>query len=418
MRTLHHLFSSRSSPTWTASAEWPTEDGNGGSAIGWRSDPDPARPGPALTAEFCTRPPHDDEWRAIANGLAPQGRFATAAWIRAWGDNCLPYQNWRAPLRYLTVRAGEGRLQAVFPIARQTKFGVSVDALAGYYWPFRTPIIPEPSADACEALAAALTRRRSTLALRYGPVPDTLLGVAALNRALERQGWRIHRTTLGETVSVVLPGSWQQFEDRLGKSLRKKTKYYERKMRREGALEIQRRTGSTGASWSETVRDLGSIEAKSWQGRSGGRPRFFGEANQAFWTTLLADPSFASIASVWLMYFNGEPVSFCFCLDCGDTRHIVANHYAERVQGYSTGSVLYRHVFRDAVESGALQHVNIGLGDAGYKSRWGAHPSFQLVDWIAFRPGVRGRLLDWASRLRWSIQGMMATYRKTAPNDA
>jgi CelD/BcsL family acetyltransferase involved in cellulose biosynthesis len=106
------------------------------------------------------------------------------------------------------------------------------------------------------------------------------------------------------------------------------------------------------------------------------------------------------MVSVWLMYFRGEPVSFCFCLDCADMRHVVANHYAEHVRGYSTGSVLYRHMFRDAVESGVIRRVNIGMGDSGYKSRWGAQPSFALVDWIAFRPGARGRLLDLAQRLR------------------
>ena len=372
----------------------------------------------ALTAEFCKSPPHDDEWRAIVDRVAPHGRFATAAWIRAWGDHCLPYQNWRAPVQYVTVRTGDGQLHAVFPTATQTKFGASVTALAGYYWPFRTPIIPEPSTDACDALAVAFTRRRATLALRYGPVPDRLPGVEAFNRALERQGWRVHRTTLGETFSVALPDRWDQFEERLGKSLRKKTHYYERKMRREGALDIQRRRGSAGAGWPETVRDLAAIEAKSWQRRTGGRPRFFGAPNQAFWTTLLADPSFASLVSAWVMYFNGEPVSFCVCLDCGDTRHIVANHYAESVQGYSTGSVLYRHVFRDAVESGTLRRINIGLGDAGYKSRWGAQPSFQLVDWIAFRPGVRGRLLEWASRLRRSTRALEPPGQDPAPDAA
>jgi len=50
-----------------------------------------------------------------------------------------------------------------------------------------------------------------------------------------------------------------------------------------------------------------------------------------------------------------------------------------------------------------LRSVNIGMGDPGYKSRWGANPSFQLVDWIAFRPGVRGYFLDFAHRMRRSF---------------
>ena len=44
--------------------------------------------------------------------------------------------------------------------------------------------------------------------------------------------------------------------------------------------------------------------------------------------------------------------------------------------------------------------VNIGAGDSGYKTRWGAQPSFKLIDWFAFRPGAGGRLLELANQLR------------------
>lgn len=345
--------------------------------------------------------PGDDEWQSLASALIPDSRFVTAAWIHAWSKSFLPFQNWMPPVRYLTVRTSQGQLRAVFPFATQKQFGISVASLGGFYWPFRSPVIPDRSgAETCEALATAFTRSRRTLALRYGPVPETHAGIAGFNIALENQGWRLHRLDLGETFTVNLPDTWQQFERSLGKNLRTNTSYYERKMGREGALEIRRVKNTTGPSWSETIRDLGLIEEKSWQRREGGKLRFFGERNQSFWTNLLCESGYGDMVSVWLMYFNGEPVSFCFCLDCADVRYIVANNYAEHVHAYSTGSVLYRHVFRDAVESGVIRCVNIGTGDSGYKSRWGAQPSFQLVDWIAFRPGARGRLLDLAQRIR------------------
>jgi hypothetical protein len=354
-----------------------------------------------LTTEFCTTAPRDDEWQALASAMTPSCRFATAAWIDAWGKSFLPYQNWLPPLQYLTVRAGDGQLRAVFPFATQKQIGISVASLGGFYWPFRSPILPENSgAEAFEALAGAFTRSSTTLALRYGPVPETHPGIAGLNLALENQGWLLHGFRLGKTFAVRLPDTWQQFESSLGKSLRTNTRYYERKMRREGDLEIRCTKNSGGPCWAETIRDLGVIERNSWQWREGGKLRFFGERNQAFWSRLLPESGLGKLASVWLMYFKGEPVSFCFCLDCGDIRHIVANNYAERVHGYGTGSILYSYVFRDAVESGTIHSVNIGLGDSGYKSRWGAKPSFDLVDWIAFRPGAFGRLLGLANMIR------------------
>jgi hypothetical protein len=368
--------------------------------------PTPTRPVMAsgLTAEFCTTAPGDDEWEALTAAMTSATRFATAPWFDAWAKSFLPYQNWRPPVQYLTVRGGHGLLRAVFPFATQKQAGISIASLGGFYWPFRSPVIPDDSgSETFDAIARAFTGSSETLVLRYGPVPEAHPGVAGLNLALEAQGWRLRRLPLGATFAVTLPPTWQQFEHNLGKSLRTNTRYYERKMRREGELEIRCARNGSGTRWAETIRDLGVIERSSWQGREGGKLRFLGEHNHAFWTRLLAESGFGRLASVWLMYFKGAPVSFCFCLDCGNIRHIVANNYAEHVHGYRTGSVLYGYVFRDAVESAAIESVNIGLGDSGYKSRWGAKPSFALEDWIAFRPGARGRLLSIADMIRRSV---------------
>ncbi len=349
------------------------------------------------TTEFCIPAPRDDEWQALAARLVPHSRFVTAAWIRAWGQCFLPHQNWLPPLRYLTVRANDGQLLAVFPFATQKQAGFAIASLGGFYWPFRSPIIPEnSSAEAITALASAFTGSGAIAALRYGPVPETHAAIDGLNLALQAQGWRVHRVNLGETYSVDLPGTWQQFEHRLSKKLRLDASRDERKMRRDGDVDIRCTRNSLGASWSETVSDLGAIEGKSWQWREGGKLRFLGDRNHAFWTSLLSSSGVATKVSVWVMYFKKEPVSFCLCLDCGDVRHIVANNYAEHVRRYGTGSILYKYVFRDAIESGTVRRVNIGMGDPGYKSRWGAQPSFKLVDWIAFQPSVRGRLLEFA----------------------
>jgi hypothetical protein len=246
------------------------------------------------------------------------------------------------------------------------------------------------------------------MAIRYGPVPEIDVGIARLNEALARKGWRLHRSDLGTTFAVDLPGTWAELEQRLGKSLRSNMQYYERKMRREGALEIRRISGAGDPGWRTAIDDLGAIERKSWQFRVGGKLRFHGERNAAFWANLLVRDRFGDVAKAWVMHFNGEPVSFCFCLDSGEVRYVLANNYAESVHRYSTGSILYKHVFGDAIDSRVIRRINIGLGDSGYKSRWGARPAFELVDWIAFRPGLRGGALDLAWRLRQALGGRWA----------
>lgn len=361
-----------------------------------------------VKAEFLSKPPLESAWQALVAAAAPEHRYLTAAWFDAWDRHLLPYENWRGPLRYLAACGPEGTLRAVIPLATQRQLGIAVASLGGLYWPFRAPLIAQSAAEAtCDALAATLTRSRVLMALRYGPVPDNDACISRLNAALAKVGWRLRRSTLGTTYAVDLPRTWAELERRLGKSLRTNVDYYERKLGREGALAIRCIRGADHPDWQAVVDDLASIEQRSWQFRERGRLRFHGERNRAFWRDLLVDNRFGQVAVAWVMHYNGEPVSFCFCLDCGDIRYILANNYAESVHRYSTGSVLYKHVFRDAIESGAIRRINIGLGDSGYKSRWSATPAFDLVDWIAFRPGLRGSALD----LAWRLRGTLAKVR-------
>lgn len=341
----------------------------------------------------------------------------SAAWYGAWGKRFLPHQNWRGPLRYLSARNPNGTLRAVVPLATQSQLGVSVSAVAGLYWPFRAPLISNAESNAaCDALADALTGARSLVGFRCGPVPDTNFAVARLGDALMRRHWRVHRSQLGTGYVVDLPETWDEFERRLGKQLRSNMKYYERKMAREGALEIRCCRGLRNLDWRDVLGDLATIECASWQFKEGGKLRFNGERNIAFWTDLLVDGEFGDSANAWIMYFDSRPVSFSFCIDCGDTRHVLANNYAEDVRAYSTGTVLYKHVFRDAIASRVIRRIDIGMGDSGYKSRWGAVPAFRLEDWIAFRPGLRGSALDAAWRMRGSFGGRRAGRRDTDDN--
>lgn len=371
-----------------------------------------------LTTEFCSTPPAENEWRALAGAAAPEMRFMVSAWYSAWAKCFLPHHGWHGPLRYLSARDSDGRLRAVVPLATQRQCGVSVSAVGGLYWPFRSPLIAMIDAQAaCDALAEALTRTRSLVGLRCGPVPDTNAAVARLGDALGKQDWCVHRSRLGTAYAVDLPGTWDEFEQRLGKSLRTSMKYYERKMAREGTLEIRSCKGLRDPGWRSVLGDLATIERGSWQFKEHGTLRFNGERNIAFWTSLLVDGEFGDSAIAWVMYFDSRPVSFSFCIDCGDTRHVLANNYAEDVRGYSTGTVLYKHVFRDAIGSGAIRRIDIGMGDSGYKSRWGALPAFSLEDWIAFRPGLRGSALDVAWRARRSI-GERRAARRDADDSA
>ena len=302
-------------------------------------------------------------------------------------------------MSYLVARGCDGALIGLAPLARQKRAGVMFTSLGGYYSPFRSIVLASGARrDAAECLAAALSESAGCTALRYGPVPMEDEDVAALNAALVKMGWRLQAMPAGATMAVDLPTTWDAFERRLGRKLRINSAYYERKMQREGGLVIREISGNGRVDWSQVIADLGRVEEKSWLVSGAGTLRFLGDRNYRFWLGLLSQSEAGNHARVWLMYLGNAPVSFCFAMDYGGVRYVLANQYAETVRNFSTGSVLYRHMFRDAIESGAIGRVNVGTGDSGCKRRWGAAPSFGLKNWLAFPPGFYGSLLDLALR--------------------
>jgi Acetyltransferase (GNAT) domain len=358
-------------------------------------------------AQFYEMAPSHEEWNALLRDIVPAKAFLTAAWFEHWSRSFLPLNSWCGPLSYLVARGHDGALIGLAPFAMQKKAGIKFTSLGGYYSPFRSIVLADSARHvAAENLAVALSESADCFALRYGPVRADDEDFAALNAALVKRGWRLNAMPAGATVAVDLPTTWDAFERRLGRKLRVSSAYYERKMQREGVVVIREFSGSNKVDWSGVIADLGHVEAQSWLVSETGNLRFLGDRNHRFWLGLLSQSEAGDHVRVWLMYWRGSPVSFCFAMDYGYVRYVLANQYSEAVRNYRTGSILYRYMFRDAIESGTVSTINIGAGDSGYKSRWGANPSFRLKNWLAFPPGVRGRLLDLGLRawnwLHWN----------------
>jgi len=350
-------------------------------------------------AQFHETAPSQEEWSALLRDAAPTKSFLSAAWFEHWSRSYLPLNGWRGPVLYLVARGRDGALIGLAPFARQQRAGVSFTSLGGYYSPFRSIVLAGAAREAAaEGLAETLSERTICVALRFGPIPTDDADIAALNIALAKRGWKLHAIPAGTAMAVDLPATWDAFERQLGKGLRTKSAYYERKMQREGSVDIREFLGGSNTDWASVIADLGSVEEQSWLVSKAGNLRFLGERNHRFWVGLLSQSEAGDHARLWLMYFRGSPVSFCFAMDYGRVRYVLANQYAASVRSYRTGSVLYRYMFRNAIDSRAISAINIGAGDSGYKSRWGAKPSFGLENWVAFPPGVRGSLLALAFR--------------------
>jgi Acetyltransferase (GNAT) domain len=347
--------------------------------------------------------PDMGEWRALRGRMPPESAFLGGGWIETWAESYLPYGRWRGPCRYLSVRDGHGELAAVLPFATMKFSPFEFRAGGGYFLPYRGVALaaPEgPKRAACAALADALIDYTPwRLGLRIGPVCDQDGSSRALAAALKTRGWLVGTRRLGQCMVLEVPRTLAEFSHLSGDMI-KRVSYYERRMRRTGRLEIGEFRSLERRRWQSVLLDAAAIERNSWlAGASGGHLIFATGADQKFWIHVVDDEFFSSALALWLMYLDDRPVSLALTLDAGDRKFILANLYDEQFKNHSPGHILTDHVIREAIQR-SQRYLDWGLGDSGYKQRWGAKPGYTLYDLLAFPPGPIGRILKRAIEWR------------------
>lgn len=341
-----------------------------------------------------------NDWTNVADSGPGERRFLRPTWFQAWEGAFGNDRNWRVPIRYIHICDGADS-SCILPLGMQHVGPFRFASLCGGYLPLRgIPYCGEPRRLAAP-LAAALKDVAPAVGIRLGPVPDTDPLLVLLLPELERCGWKLMRKSIGSEFMLDNPASLEAYKASLSIKRRKKVDYYWRKMNEAGPTELQH-FNDAGEAWPMVLGDIAKVEAASWVAQKG-EPRFMGQQNQAYWAMLTADPWFSRAINVWLIYHEGAPVSFALTLDSGRTRYVIANGFDEQVASFRTGSKIYQELIFDAFSRGIV-HINIGLGDSGYKSGWGALPGATLMDVVAFSPSMGGRTALLLARARDTVQ--------------
>jgi CelD/BcsL family acetyltransferase involved in cellulose biosynthesis len=331
--------------------------------------------------------------------MAPEFQFLACHWSEPWGRHLMSASGWKGPILYVVTRNDLGKVVGAVPFGVREKAGLRFLSLAGSFVPFRGFPVAARSADAvADSLAEHLTRHHRNKCLRLAPVARKDPVCQPLIDRLERRGWRIDMAHNGYRQLIQLPDTWEEYAAERKGSRWKKVDKLDRRMRRDHEVTLQLYTSETCENWEAVVRDLGDIEDGSWLPSKDGDFKFSGPENRKFWTEVFHAQRRGLAARVWILYLDGKPVTFDFNFDSGPCRYSLAGHYVEDVKTFSTGTILFREVVKDAIERG-VRTIDMGGGDPGYKKYWGAQPEDPIVDWTAFPPGIRGGLLHGGVRL-------------------
>jgi CelD/BcsL family acetyltransferase involved in cellulose biosynthesis len=195
-----------------------------------------------------------------------------------------------------------------------------------------------------------------------------------------------------------LPNTEKELLTRASASLLKNVAYLRRRLEREVGSVTEERHALRG-DCCKLLNVVANIESSSWVAQSGGDTKFVDARYRNFWSHLSLAENWNTEVVVWLLRAGKYTLSFSAHIETERTLHVVANGYDERWKSYSPGSLLSREVLVDACRRGR-RWLNWGQGDSGYKQRWGARDTEQLLDLMLFSPTTLGRAMLQIGRWR------------------
>lgn len=329
-----------------------------------------------------------DAFDTLAEAERPDRSFLRSQWFSSGPEPAT---------RLAVARVPSGRPLAGFALRPKpigpAALGIRINQIAGPYWPLRA--VPVDTSSCAPTLANALRDASLTKALgpafRLGPVVQQHPSLSLLIDAAKLAGWSVLTKSVGQHFAVDLAtltasGNWPSTRGQ------RKRRWHVRNMEKIAPVRTEYFTGS---NWSAATRDaMAAIEANCWLGQleDGGDTKFRDPSLRLTWEDAANDPVLAAMIRGSLFWVGDDPVAFTFGLDCGTSRLLIANNYDQRFAKESPGKILIYDDFIKAAERG-IAWMDLGLGDAGYKTDMGAQQVGTFVDLMFVRNPLLARVL-------------------------
>ena len=315
-----------------------------------------------------------DDWHGLLDRVRPDLRLFGPEWFSIWDRTIGSHAPWTGEMQVAAVYDESNRLCGVMPIGHPKVGLLRVNAMGGYFQPWRLVLAQQSHEFAVGRALGWFLVEIGWSVLQLGPWPMSHEAHRGILSALNELEMPIQRQNSDELAIAELPTTWEQCQEEvLGRKSLRKIRNYENKLAREHQIDVRHLRLPSATETTDFLTAIAGIEQRSWlTDNPHGRPRFTGPVEQHFWSELirtwLAPQGFFD---GWLMLADNEPISFIVAATVGSTRYVIANNYDQAWSHYRTGSQLYRQMFAEGYSRGVTRY-DFGTNELHYKSHWGA----------------------------------------------
>lgn len=331
------------------------------------------------------------QWDSFSKSVSPDLQFLTQDWYSTWERKHLVHAYPNSQVKYLSLFDAKNNLQGAFPHVEFSRLGLKILSVAGLYYPFRSLLFSsEFASDCAKVFVDTIHQTYRNNIIRIGPTVEDELGNKMIKKSFLALGWKCYENDRGNTLLINLPDSVELFRKILSKKFVKNIDRSKRNLSKLGEVEYSRFNSCEPEVWANVIDQCASVEKRSWLALDESAEMRISE-NSEFWKHYLECSDASQRAVVWLVSLNGEPIGYSFAIDSGDRRYSFSGHYDEKYKKYSPGILADGCMYEDAIDNG-MKTVDMGTGEAEYKSRWGAKPGSKIIDYIFLPPNVLGTM--------------------------
>ena len=318
-----------------------------------------------------------EDWHDLLRRVRPDLRLFGPEWYSIWDRTIGSHTPWTGGMQVAVAYDEQNRLCGVMPIGHPKVGLLRVNAMGGYFQPWRLVLAQQTHEFAIGRALGWFLVEIGWSVLQLGPWPMSHEAHRGVLSALNELEMPMQRQNSDELAIAELPTTWDECQDAtLGRKFLRKIRNYENKLARDHQVEVRHLRHPTADETTRFLADIARVEQRSWLTNDPrGRSRFGGTVEKNFWSELIQDwlaPQ--GFFDGWLMLADNEPISFVVAATVGSTRYVIANNYDEGWSNYRVGSQLYRQMFEEGYSRGVTRY-DFGTNELHYKSQWGAKAS-------------------------------------------
>lgn len=315
-----------------------------------------------------------DDWHGLLDRVRPDLRLFGPEWYSIWDRTIGSHAPWTGEMQVAAVYDESNRLCGVMPIGHPKVGLLRVNAMGGYFQPWRLVLAQQSHEFAIGRALGWFLVEIGWSVLQLGPWPMSHEAHRGVLSALNELEMPMQRQSSDQLAVAELPATWEQCQaETIGRKFRQKVCTFEKRLAREHQVEVRHLRHPSAIETAELLAALARVEQRSWlTGDPHGRSRFSGQVEQRFWSELIQNwlaPQ--GDFDCWLMFADNEPISFVVAATVGSTRYVLANQHDDAWSGYRVGSQLYRRMLEEGYSRGVTRY-DFGTNELHYKSRWGA----------------------------------------------